>query len=188
MPISTREATIGDVSTLVDMMREFYAEAQYALDSEWAKSSFSALLTDSSRGGIWIVYLDDAAAGYVVVTYRFSMEFGGMDAFIDDLFVFSKYRRQGIGKAALTAAFEACVRRQILAVHVETSTNNSPAVALYGGFGMRDRQRLLLTKKLTSRCEVLLIGKQPNQLPDPTSPSVTPPARAGGAPSVAADH
>jgi len=28
----------------------------------------------------------------------------------------------------------------------------------------------------------------PNQLPDPTSPSVTPPARAGGAPSVAADH
>jgi hypothetical protein len=29
---------------------------------------------------------------------------------------------------------------------------------------------------------------EPNQLPDPTSPSVTPPARAGGAPSVAADH
>jgi len=27
-----------------------------------------------------------------------------------------------------------------------------------------------------------------NQLPDPTSPSVTPPAGAGGAPSVAADH
>ena len=27
-----------------------------------------------------------------------------------------------------------------------------------------------------------------NQLPDPTSPSVTPPARAGVAPSVAADH
>jgi hypothetical protein len=27
-----------------------------------------------------------------------------------------------------------------------------------------------------------------NQLPDPTSPSVTPPAKAGGAPSVAADH
>jgi hypothetical protein len=30
--------------------------------------------------------------------------------------------------------------------------------------------------------------KMPNQLPDPTSPSVTPPAGAGGAPSVAADH
>jgi len=30
--------------------------------------------------------------------------------------------------------------------------------------------------------------KLPNQLPDPTSPSVTPPAGAGGAPSVVADH
>jgi hypothetical protein len=30
--------------------------------------------------------------------------------------------------------------------------------------------------------------KGPNQLPDPTSPSVTPPAGAGAAPSVAADH
>jgi hypothetical protein len=27
-----------------------------------------------------------------------------------------------------------------------------------------------------------------NQLPDPTSPSVTPPAKTGGAPSVGADH
>ena len=30
--------------------------------------------------------------------------------------------------------------------------------------------------------------KEPNQLPDPTSPSVTPAARAASAPSVAADH
>jgi hypothetical protein len=30
--------------------------------------------------------------------------------------------------------------------------------------------------------------KVPNQLPDPTSPSVTPPAGAGDAPSVAAGH
>jgi hypothetical protein len=29
---------------------------------------------------------------------------------------------------------------------------------------------------------------QPNQLSDPTSPFVTPPAAAGGTPSVAADH
>jgi len=29
---------------------------------------------------------------------------------------------------------------------------------------------------------------KPNQLPDPTSPTVTPPAGARGAPSVAADH
>jgi hypothetical protein len=32
------------------------------------------------------------------------------------------------------------------------------------------------------------VMNMPNQLPDPTSPSVTPPAGAGAAPSGAADH
>ena len=32
------------------------------------------------------------------------------------------------------------------------------------------------------------VKRKPNQLPDPTSPSVTRPAGAGHAPSVAADH
>jgi hypothetical protein len=40
--------------------------------------------------------------------------------------------------------------------------------------------------------EIMLIvdpfSELPNQLPDPASPSVTPPAGARGAPSVAADH
>jgi hypothetical protein len=36
--------------------------------------------------------------------------------------------------------------------------------------------------------EIRRYTKVANQLPDPTSPSVTPPAGAGGAPSVAADH
>jgi hypothetical protein len=36
--------------------------------------------------------------------------------------------------------------------------------------------------------EIGIYAKVANQLPDPTSPSVTPPAGAGGAPSVAADH
>jgi hypothetical protein len=35
---------------------------------------------------------------------------------------------------------------------------------------------------------VSLFVKEANQLPDPTSPSVTPAAGAAGAPSVAADH
>jgi translation elongation factor EF-Tu-like GTPase len=43
--------------------------------------------------------------------------------------------------------------------------------------------------KLVANAEIVSIAKEePNHLPDPTSPSVTPPASAGGAPSVAADH
>ena len=48
---------------------------------------------------------------------------------------------------------------------------------------------LLIYVRFTTRLKQLaLLEIAPNQLPDPTSPSVTPPAGAGGAPSVAADH
>jgi hypothetical protein len=44
-------------------------------------------------------------------------------------------------------------------------------------------------KRITLLCDACYEAfMKPNQLPDPTSPSVTPPAEAGGAPSVAADH
>ncbi len=161
MPITTRSASLEDIPTLLDMMGEFYAEADYGLDREWAGSSFTALLSEPSRGMVLIALADGAPAGYVVVTFRHSMEFGGTDAFIDDLFVRPRYRRRGIGKVALTAAFEACGERGALAVHVETSEGNPPAVALYGSLGMLDRQRLLLTKKLTSRTELPLAGMRP---------------------------
>jgi hypothetical protein len=48
---------------------------------------------------------------------------------------------------------------------------------------------LLIYDKFGDRIAMLTsMDDVPNQLPDPTSPSVTPPAGAGVAPSVAADH
>ena len=156
MPILTRPASLGDVELLVEMMREFYAEANYALDAGWAATAFSTLLKDDSRGSIWIVSEGDEPVGYGVLTFRFSMEFGGADAFIDDLFVRPGYRRRGAARAVLAAAFEESRRRGILAVHVETGHENVAAKALYGKFGLQDRRRLLLTARLTARGESLL--------------------------------
>ena len=153
--ISARLAALTDIPVLVTMMREFYAESNYALDAGWATEAFSAVLRDSSRGVAWIV-AGEEPMGYVVVTFRLSMEFGGSDAFIDDLFVRARHRRCGVGRAALEAAFAECRRRGVLAIHVETGADNVAAKSLYGSFGLEDRTRLLLTARLTTRRESLL--------------------------------
>jgi len=46
----------------------------------------------------------------------------------------------------------------------------------------------MIAAKRNEKGVMTKVGFVSNQLPDPTSPSVTPPAGAGGAPSVAADH
>jgi GNAT superfamily N-acetyltransferase len=154
--LSPRVASSTDIPTLVAMMREFYAESNYALDAGWATEAFSAVLRDSSRGIAWIVAEGGEPMGYVVVTFRLSMEFGGSDAFVDDLFVRARHRRRGVGRKALEAAFAECRRRGVLAIHVETGADNVAAKALYASFGLEDQKRLLLTARLTTRRESLL--------------------------------
>jgi GNAT superfamily N-acetyltransferase len=148
MPITTLRASSVDIPALVGLMREFYAEAGHALDDDWAASSFSALLGDPARGMAWIVKVDSVPAGHAVLTFRHSMEFGGLDAFVDDLFVRPGHRRRGLGRSLLAELFDECRRRGVLAVHVEAGEGNAAARSLYASFGMRDRGRLLLTAPL----------------------------------------
>lgn len=153
MPITIHSASAADIPELVALMREFYGDANYALDEAWASSSFAALLGDSSRGAAWIAREDGVPAGHIVLALRHSMEFGGTDGFIDDLFVRASHRRRGLGGALMDELFRECHRRGVLAVHVETGFDNEAAKALYDRHGLKDRQRLLLTAKLTGRVE-----------------------------------
>ncbi len=150
MLITACRATLEDIPLLVNMMQEFYEESNFVLDRQWATDSFSAFLSDDSRGAAWIGYYNGDAAGYVVMTIRFSMEYGGLDAFIDDLFVRVPYRRQGLGQTLLDTLFAKCQQRKVLAVHVEVGQNNVAANALYGNCGLKLREdcRQMLTRRL----------------------------------------
>jgi len=150
MANNVRAASPSDVPILVQLMEEFYRESNYPLDRLWASNSFRTLLSDSSRGSVWLLSRDDEAVGYVVLTVRFSMEHGGLDAFIDDLFVRAEHRRRGIATAALNALFAECGRRRVLALHVEAGRDNIAANSLYASFGLRARtdHRQLLTVAL----------------------------------------
>ncbi len=75
-------------------MAEFYAESGYDLDQDGAAIAFGDLLSDPSLGRIWIL---GESVGYVVLSLGYSMEYGGRDAFVDDLFVREAHRRAGLG-------------------------------------------------------------------------------------------
>jgi GNAT superfamily N-acetyltransferase len=148
-----RVASSSDVPVLVQLMEEFYLESRYSLDRRWATNSFLALLSNPSLGSVWLLLRNGDAAGYAVLTVRFSMEHGGVDAFVDDLFVRDEHRRNGVATAALIEVFVECRRRGVLAVHVEVGRDNIAANALYGRFGLgpRSDRRQLLTVTLAAQ-------------------------------------
>jgi ribosomal protein S18 acetylase RimI-like enzyme len=143
-----REAQTADIPALVSLMADFYAESNYRLDPDWARASFHRLLAGNDRGSAWIAFCGDAAAGYVVLTTRHSMEFGGPDGFIDDLFVRPAFRRAGIATTLLERLFDDCRQRGMLALHVEVGAENSAAQALYERFGLSSDGRQHLTARL----------------------------------------
>jgi ribosomal protein S18 acetylase RimI-like enzyme len=74
------------------------------------------------------------------------MEFGGRNAFLDDLFIESAFRGAGLGTSALNKVRAFCVENGIRALHLETGRDNAAAQALYrrAGFKVTDRQLLTL--------------------------------------------
>jgi ribosomal protein S18 acetylase RimI-like enzyme len=151
MTASARTATLDDVPALVALMQEFYAEADFDLEHEVAGDSFLALLRQPQLGQVWLLQDNGAAAGFLVLTVRFAMEFGGLDGFIDDLFVRATSRRRGLASAGLKALLLESHRRGLLALHVEVGEDNAAAQTLYRAFGLApgtDRRQFLTVAPL----------------------------------------
>jgi GNAT superfamily N-acetyltransferase len=149
-----RKASPDDVQPLVALMAEFYAESDCPLNERRAAEAFAALLADDRLGHVWFIQADSRHVGHVVVTLCFSMEYGGLIAFVDDLFVQASHRRAGLGTAALTEVRDFCANRGIRALLVETGRDNVPAQALYRRVGFVDTDRQLLARSLADPTHV----------------------------------
>jgi GNAT superfamily N-acetyltransferase len=141
-----RPADHSDLPTLVEFMREFYAESGFPLDAARAGAAFAALLDEPRLGRVWLVQRGDAIAGYVAVTFVFAMEYGGMIGVIDDFYVRPAYRGRGLGTAALTQVRAVCEQLGLRALHVEVGRENAAAQAVYRhtGLGAVDHQLMSL--------------------------------------------
>jgi GNAT superfamily N-acetyltransferase len=143
-----RLATLTDIDALVRLMRQFYAEDNFELSERAASRAFEALLDDSRLGQVWLAEEDGHAAGFVVLTVGFSMEYGGLRGFIDDFYVSPQYRRRGLGHAALEEVKRSCRRRGVRVLFVEAGPGDLAALSAYRSVGFEDSGRTLLTLPL----------------------------------------
>lgn len=138
-----RLAQAADVTQLVALMTEFYAESGFTLLPGPAARSFAQIIDDPRLGRVWLLGSDGQPAGYVVLTLGFSMEYGGLRGFVDDLFVRPVFRQRGLGSAALGEVRRAAARLGVRALLVEVGADNRRALSVYRRAGFDDSRRLL---------------------------------------------
>lgn len=96
----------------------------------------------------WLVREAGRTVGYAVLGFGYGIEYGGADAFVDDLYLVQGARGRGIGSAVL-ARLEAEARAMRLnALFLVVDPDNAPALRLYRRRGFEGTHWLLMAKRL----------------------------------------
>jgi ribosomal protein S18 acetylase RimI-like enzyme len=145
-----RPATLDDLPQLLRMHRAFYEEEGYPYRSDMFERALRDILTNPLLGRVLIIGADAAQfAGYFIVAFGFSVEFGGRDAFLDELYVAPEARGKGLGTEAIEVAERVCRENGIRALHLEVEFTNESAKRLYARRGFDEHTRQLMTKRFS---------------------------------------
>ena len=142
-------ATPDNIEALIVMMRDLYAHDGLAqLDEGGARRALLGVISDGTLGRVFLILLANEVAGYAVLTFGYSLEFHGRDAFVDEIYLRAEYRGFGIGKRTLQFLTDVCAAEGVNALHLEVERENTSAQTVYRKFGFEDHDRYLMTKWL----------------------------------------
>ena len=130
--VTIRRAGSADLDVLVELHRAFCDADAHPFDIGRARAAFAPLLTDDSRGVVWVV---DAPQAYAVLTWGWSIEAGGAEAVLDEIFV--SERERGVGAALIEHVVDDGRRRGLTRIFLETEARNDRVRRFYERHGFR---------------------------------------------------
>ena len=143
-----RFAHPDDIDALLDLQRPYYEVDGYPFREAVARSALEKLISDPTLGSLWVADDRGNVVGYLAVTLGFSLEYGGRDAFIDELVFAESHRGRGLGSRALKIAEGYARENGVQALHLEVERRLGGARRLYLRSGFVDGGRALLTRRL----------------------------------------
>jgi diamine N-acetyltransferase len=133
---------------LEPMMAAFWAFEQMPFSSGAALEVWQKAWARPDMVLGWLLEVEENAVGYVVLTFGFSLEYGGIDAFVDELFIKPEFRGQGFASRTLEFLALECQQLNVTALHLEVNADNHTAKSLYAKLGFESTARELLNKWL----------------------------------------
>ena len=138
---------VGETELLIDFARAFHSEDGHPLSGE-GEAALRQIASGEPLARCWIIRRSDQAIGYLVLTLGFSIEHGGRDGFIDDLYLIPAARGGGVGSAVLDFALEQARKFGIRTLHLEVDVANDRATLLYRSRGFAENGRRLMSLQL----------------------------------------
>jgi GNAT superfamily N-acetyltransferase len=139
-----RRARLNDLDLLAGLSAEFNEVDGHAHDDARVRAALTPLLRHDDLG---IVYLfGEPPNGYAVVTWGYSIESGGRDALLDEIFV--RTQGQGMGGAAFEEILDDLRQRGLTRMFLETERPNSKVRRFYNRHGFEEDDSIWMSREL----------------------------------------
>jgi len=130
------------------MLAACHEEQGNDADEAHREAALSPLLEGSPLGAVYLVGPRKAPVGFIVVTFGWSVETGGMDATIDTFWIRPGVRGRGMGSEVLSALLPTLEQAGVKAVRFEADPAQERVQALYvrHRFRLREGHRLMMRR------------------------------------------
>ena len=130
----------ADIERLLPLVAGFHAFAGIEQSDDARRAALMPLLDGTPHGVAYLIGPKVSPVGYIVVSFGYSVELGGIDGFIDEFFIREKVRRRGMGYEVLLALLPALAEHGVKALHLEVAKDNDAARRLYERAGFKSRE------------------------------------------------
>ncbi len=148
--ITIRPMQPGDKADVLAMMRVFYDSPAvlHTSSDRVLEQDFDACVSDLPFLDGFLLFADGEIAGYAMVSLSFTTEYGGICAWLEDLYIQPSYRYRGVGSAMLR--YMEAYYPQAVRFKLEAEPENETAIACYQkhGYSVSDYRLLTLERDL----------------------------------------
>lgn len=137
-----------DLARLLPMVEAFHAEQGIASDIPKREAALVPLLEGSPHGAVYMVGPSKGPIGYIVITFGWSVEFGGLDGFIDEIYIRPGVRGRGVGSEVISALTAMLKSVGMKALHLEVEPDNERALRLYKRCHFKTRDGYFLMSRV----------------------------------------
>ncbi|MGF1687004.1 GNAT family N-acetyltransferase [Photobacterium japonica] len=160
MNISLVAPSLSSMDMLLKLVEELFEYEVLPQKKEQTQQAIHQLLSNPELGQAWLIEIEDGGekviAGHIIISYSFSLEHGGRIGLIDQFYLKSDWRQQGIGTDLLPQIEQHLTAAGVNALSLEVNIGNRGARNFYEKHDFVPRRQFCMMTKVLHPEEVPL--------------------------------
>lgn len=135
--LKLRKTSEDDANLILSLIKEIAEYENMSDDVENNEELIKEVVFKDKRAEVLIIELDNTAIGYCLYFYNYSTFTGRAGLYLEDIFIYPKYRGKGIGKQAFKVLAQIAIENKCLRMEWCCLNWNTPSIEFYKGMNAK---------------------------------------------------